>query len=92
MKFVVSSVIFIRLAHLVWEPSVLVAASVCHLSVLRQISETMWDTRKILSSYKKSGSESKNIMSDFASEVAKYPQNPQNPPKPQTAQNEDLYN
>jgi len=85
-----------RLAHLVWEPSILVAMSVvclsvcCLSSVLHQISETMRDTREISSPYKKSGSESKNMTSDFASEVvAKYPQNPENP---QIAHNGDLYN
>jgi len=38
---------------------------------------------------RKSGSPSKNMTSDFAPEVAKYPQNPQ---KTQIAQNGDLYN
>ena len=60
--------------------------SVVCLSVPRQISETMQDTCEILLPYKKSGSESKNMTSDFASEVAKYPENPQ------IAKNGDLYN
>jgi len=74
------------LAHLVWEPSVLVAASVVCLSRVRR-----WKLREIRAKfhhlYKKSGSESKNMMSDFASKVAKYPQ-----PPPQIDQNGDLYN
>jgi len=39
--------------------------------------------------YKKPGSESKNMTSDFVPEVAKYPPKPQ---KPQIAQNRDLDN
>jgi len=44
-----------RLAHLVWEPSVLVAVSVCHLSAVclsvpRHISETTRDMHEILPS------------------------------------------
>ena len=39
--------------------------------------------------YRKSGSESKNMTSDFALEVAKYPQKPQNP---EIAKNGDLDN
>ena len=69
-------VLFYRLAHLMWEPSTSVAACVvCHLSVSHQILETVWDTHEISSPYKKSGSASKNMISDFASEVAKYPEN-----------------
>jgi len=45
--------------------------------------------REISSLYKKSGSESKNMTSDFASEVAEYPPNP---PNPKIAQIGDLYN
>jgi len=58
----------------VTEPSVSVAASVvCRLLSVypRQISKTTRDTRQISSPCKKSGSESKNITSDFAPEIAK---------------------
>jgi len=56
-------------------------SAVC-LSVPRQISETTRDTREISSPYEKSGSESKNMTSYFALEVAKYPKSC---PKPQNS-------
>jgi len=72
----------------VWEPSVLVAASVVCLSRVRsrKLREIY---AKFRHPYEKLGSESKNMTSYFAPELAKYPQNPENP---QTAQNGDLYN
>ena len=63
-----------RLAHLVWEPSVLVAASVvCRLSRVR--SRKLREIHaKFRRPYRKLGSPSKNTTSDFAPELAKYPQ------------------
>ena len=70
----------------VWEPSVLVAVSICRLFVPRQISKISRGRREISSPLSEIGSESKNMMSDFAPEVVKCPK------KPQILQNGDLDN
>jgi len=65
--------------------------SVVCLSVPGQISELREIRVKFRSPYSKSGSPSKKMTSDFASEVpvVKYPKNLENP---KIAQNGDLYN
>jgi len=62
----------IRLAHLVWEPYVSVTASVvCLLSRVR--SSKLCEIRaNFAAPHRKSVSESKNMMSYFASEVVRY--------------------
>jgi len=81
---------FIRLAHLQCESLLFRSprlSSVVSLSLVS--SRKLHKIRaKFHHPYNKSGSKSKNMTSDFASEVANYPQNPENP---QMAQNGDLY-
>jgi len=57
-----------------------VCLSVC-LSVLSQILKTRQDKREILSPDRKSGSPSKNMTSNFAQEVAQYPNSSPKTPK-----------
>jgi len=81
--------LIIRLAHLQY--SVSVAASVSSVVCLSRVKFRKLGEigAKFRHRYRKSGSESKNMTSDFAPEVDKYPKKTQNP---QIAQNRDLDN
>jgi len=70
----------VRLTHLQCESTLFQSphlSSVSLSSVLHQISKSTQDTlEKFHHLHKKSGSESKNVTSDFASKCTKIPENP----------------
>ena len=79
----VAHVRIVRLAHLQCESLLLRSPRLSVVCLSRVRSRKLGEIgAKFRHPHKKSGSESKNMTSDFASEVAKYPQNTKTPNSP----------